>query len=171
MFSRFRAVLCSTLIGLTILSGCTTVPPADAPIEVVIEQPVLIDWGLRQAEAMNYQHAGVPGNFGTIVATNGHRAMEVLVLGEPLNEGSTLTVDVLGSLEQVNNGELITTIIASTGDYQSLEHLEQEHLGALAVLEAGLIKLTGNSSRSLGYRSAEHAISIIRRQSPTQRGG
>ena len=90
-----------------------------------------------------------------------NRQLTVVILGSPIRSGTSVEIHILGVHEQASSSGLISTIIASRDENLTLADLESDKSGALAVIEAGLVQLSGQGSRSLGFRSVNTAMRTI----------
>ena len=152
------------LIFLTlIVTGCAPFEPTNDVHIVVIDKPVTLSWGIRSPEGLGYQHDGIPGNLGHFpnTRTPQNDSLHAVVLGDALPPGARAPIRVIGVHEQVSRNGLMSTIIAVSGSGSSLESIENEMPGSLAVIEAGLVKLYGENARSLGFRSVDAAHKTI----------
>lgn len=156
-----------TALLAAIVSGCMMSELTQDSIRAVVDHPVTLAWGIHKnnPEHMLYQHEGIPGNLASIPKTRTpqNKPLAAMIIGTPLASGRNVELNVLGVHEQASQRGLISTIIASTDPVASLESLEAENSGALAVIEAGLVQLNGPNSRSLGFRSSEKAKATIER--------
>ena len=153
------------LIGVLVflLSACAIINKVQSPTLVIIDKPIVIDWGLKDGGTLRFTNAGIPGNIASFpnTLTPQSHPLRVIVIGQTLRPGERIEVRVLGSHEQASPQGLISTIIATTDDTLDLAAIEHDNSGALGVVEAGLTQLSVADSRSLGFRPAAIAHETI----------
>ena len=162
-----RLLFCLTIV---LLSSCASTPHQSVTAD--IERSITISWGMYSDDTnhgsnqvLTYQHDGIPGNLATISQTIGPNGqpLRAVVLGPAHLPATPVIISVLGLFEQAGPDGLISTVIATTGNEKNLADLETSRSGSVAVLEAGLVKIDQHQSRSLGFRSAEAAMTFINR--------
>jgi hypothetical protein len=152
------------LVVLITLSACVPLQHVETSPVVIVERAIILDWGIRtSATGVTYQNTGIPGNLAFFPNTRNdqNETLKAVLLGNPLPPGERISIEILGVHEQISAKGLTSTVIVSTTPGQTLQTLEEQKSGALAVIEAGLVKLNGNHSRSLGFRSTERARQTI----------
>jgi len=160
---------------------------SDGKLNVVIEIPagtnqkweVNKESGIVEHEIVNgvprvVQYLPYPGNYGFIPQTiltkekgGDGDPLDVLVLGESVERGTILEVEVIGILKLLDRGEQDDKIIAVDlnsvfAEVNSIEMLENNFQGITDIIEIWFENYKGvNMMKSNGFQERDSALSII----------
>jgi len=156
---------------------------ADSLVNVVIEIPTgtnakwevekesgHIAWEMRDGEPREIQYIGYPGNYGMVPRTlaGDGDAIDVLVLGAPIDRGVIAETRVIGVLEMLDDGEQDDKLIAVLPDshfgrVHNLDQLDQYFPGVSTIIELWFDHYKGpaNNVEILGIGDAARAGEIL----------
>ena len=159
----------------------------DGTVNVVVEIPTgttakwevdktdgSLRWEFRNGVPRVVQYLGYPGNYGMVPRTllavedgGDGDPLDVLVIGDPVERGTVVRVNLLGVLRLLDGGEVDDKLIAVIDGHpfqtaKSLEDLQRSFPGVTTIIETWFTSYKGPGGlTSSGWGEAADAYSIL----------